>query len=238
MIIWSVSAVTIVLVRHFRSRRLIPESLSTVTTDEQHLAVCDPAGHEVSTAWAMIERILLRTTDQGPFLPDVLWVIEPIDSDALIFPGGASGESEAIRAFQVHLAGFRDDEVVTAMGCTSNREFVVWERELYCSFCKQEIPRLTNLNHEQKIELRRIRETSGPITAIKHLREISGCDLKTAKAWVQHGGIAGQGHMPTAPCPYCKRPLRSAHAKQCRFCKSDWHNPRAVQTLGNSQTGA
>ena len=51
-------------------------------------------------------------------------------SAALIFPGGATGEAEAIRAFQVHLAGFRNDEVAAAMRSTANREFVVWEREL------------------------------------------------------------------------------------------------------------
>jgi hypothetical protein len=33
---------------------------------------------------------------------------------------------------------------------------------------------------------------------------------------------------PTAPCPYCGQPLRTARAKQCRHCKKQWHD-RAVQ---------
>ena len=33
---------------------------------------------------------------------------------------------------------------------------------------------------------------------------------------------------PTAPCPYCGQPLRTSLAKQCRFCRRDWHNPEIV----------
>ena len=28
----------------------------------------------------------------------------------------------------------------------------------------------------------------------------------------------------TAPCPYCGQPLRTSSAKQCRFCRQDWHD--------------
>ena len=30
------------------------------------------------------------------------------------------------------------------------------------------------------------------------------------------------------PCPYCGEPLRTSIAKQCRFCKMDWHDPTNV----------
>lgn len=34
---------------------------------------------------------------------------------------------------------------------------------------------------------------------------------------------------PTAPCPYCGQPLRTSSAKQCRFCRRDWHDPDNVK---------
>jgi len=34
------------------------------------------------------------------------------------------------------------------------------------------------------------------------------------------------------PCPYCGEPLRTSIARQCRFCKMDWHDPQAVYRRG------
>ena len=35
-----------------------------------------------------------------------------------------------------------------------------------------------------------------------------------------------------APCPYCGAPLRTAIARQCRFCKMDWHDPQNIHRRG------
>jgi hypothetical protein len=34
------------------------------------------------------------------------------------------------------------------------------------------------------------------------------------------------------PCPYCGESLRTSMAKQCRFCKMDWHDPTNVYRRG------
>lgn len=33
---------------------------------------------------------------------------------------------------------------------------------------------------------------------------------------------------PGPPCPYCGQPLRTARAKQCRACGTDWHDPSNI----------
>jgi hypothetical protein len=224
--------VAVMILRRKPKGTLFPESHFVVTADAGHIRVVDPAGHERSTPWSSIERLLIRTTDEGPLLPDVFWIVEPIEEQAFIFPGGATGEDEFLHTAQAHLAGFRNDQVIAAMSSTSNQEFLVWEHDRYCARCERQLPQLPELTHPQRLELRGIIDTSGSIQAIKRLREISGCDLGTAKLWVHHRGIARQGHERLVPCPHCGEPLRSADAKQCRFCKRDWHDQAQIRHLG------
>jgi hypothetical protein len=129
VILGSLIVVVMILRRKPKGTRLLPESQFVVMADASHIRVVDPAGHERSTPWSSIERLLIRTTDQGPLLPDVFWIVEPIEEPAFIFPGGATGEDEFLRAAQAHLAGFRNDRMIDAMSSTSNQEFLVWDRD-------------------------------------------------------------------------------------------------------------
>jgi hypothetical protein len=45
------------------------------------------------------------------------------------YPGGATGEQEALAEFPKRFPQFRDEAVIQAMGCTSNAQFVCWKRE-------------------------------------------------------------------------------------------------------------
>lgn len=42
------------------------------------------------------------------------------------------------------------------------------------------------------------------------------------------------GLIVPAGCPYCGQALRTVKAKQCRFCKRDWHDPENVKRLDGS----
>jgi hypothetical protein len=43
---------------------------------------------------------------------------------------------------------------------------------------------------------------------------------------------------PQPACPYCGMLLRGFHAKQCRHCKRDWHDPENLRQLGDSQNSS
>lgn len=124
-------ALVFLILRHGRRRtgRLMPEALFVVSVDADQVEIVDPAGVRRSVAWRVLERLVIRTTDTGPLLPDVFWELESADGPILQFPGGATGENDFLLAAQTHLHGFRNDQVIAAMSSTSNREFVVWERD-------------------------------------------------------------------------------------------------------------
>jgi hypothetical protein len=41
--------------------------------------------------------------------------------------------------------------------------------------------------------------------------------------------------LPQPVCPYCGSMLRNFQAKQCRYCKRDWHDPQIIRWLGDNQ---
>jgi hypothetical protein len=105
----------------------MPESLYVITFDDQIIEVADPAGEIRQVGWDQITRVGIRTTDEGPFLPDAFWGIHSGgEKPVVVFPNGASGESELLAELQRRLPGFADQEVVRAMGSTSNAYFLLW----------------------------------------------------------------------------------------------------------------
>ena len=101
-----------------------------VDTDDTGIVAILPNGFRRTLAWTELRRVTIRTTDEGPFATDVYWEFHASGpAVALAVPGGALGESELLRALGSRLPGFRHEEVVRAMGSTSNDSFVVWEAQ-------------------------------------------------------------------------------------------------------------
>ena len=91
-----------------------------------------------------------------------------------------------------------------------------WSR---CYRCGAEIPEF-EFFEPFKSRLRDLTNKHDRIQIVKELRDESGCEFATAKQWVSHKTF----ELPEAtPCPYCGQPLRTARARQCRFCLRDWH---------------
>jgi hypothetical protein len=86
-----------------------------------------PDGISRTVLWDDLRAVLIETTDEGPFVEDVWWIL--IDSDGhCIIPQGAEPEGELLGRLQ-QLPGFNNDAVIAAMGSVENQQFVCWQRE-------------------------------------------------------------------------------------------------------------
>lgn len=106
--------------------RLMPESLYIVQVSDTGVSCRDPDGASESVEWGDLKQVEIVTTDHGPFLPDVFWVLRGSEVVCVV-PQGASGDKELMERLQ-QLPGFRYEAVIDAMSSTENRRFLCWEK--------------------------------------------------------------------------------------------------------------
>ncbi len=100
----------------------------TVTFDEERILRTLPDGKEESVRWSELSEISIITTDGGPWAEDVFWLfLGPDSQQGCVVPGSWEGINRLLRRLQ-QLPGFDDQEVIRAMGSTSNNRFVVWRK--------------------------------------------------------------------------------------------------------------
>ena len=100
-----------------------------VRHDEMTITVFQPDGLKDTMAWNDIARVIIETTDEGPFAADLFWLIDDSAGRRLTIPMGASGECELLKLMQRRLEAFDNMIVVEAMGSTERARFVVWEAD-------------------------------------------------------------------------------------------------------------
>jgi len=99
-----------------------------VRWNDQSISATYESGEIQSIDWADIRCIAIETNDTGPWGADLWWLLEG-DSHKCIYPGGATGDIEALTEFQSRFTGFDDQMVINANGCTSNARFVCWQHD-------------------------------------------------------------------------------------------------------------
>jgi hypothetical protein len=70
---------------------------------------------------------LVETTDEGPFAPDVFWILVGTAASGCVIPQGATGDAILLERLQ-KLPGFDNDAFIRAMRSTSNEKFLCWKR--------------------------------------------------------------------------------------------------------------
>lgn len=105
---------------------MLPEPGYVIAWDDHEIACTSPSGDRRAIAWDDLQSVMIVTTDTGPFVTDVFWVLEGSSSTCAI-PQGATGEDELLGRLQ-ELPGFDSRAVTAAMCSTNNAEFRCWHR--------------------------------------------------------------------------------------------------------------
>ena len=100
---------------------------AAVSFDDLSVRCRRPDGLVETVRWAELRAVVIHTTDAGPFVEDVFWVLAGDQSDCVI-PSDAVGMKPLLNRMQ-ELPGFDNAAVIEAMGSTDNREFLCWQRQ-------------------------------------------------------------------------------------------------------------
>ncbi len=100
--------------------------MGNVTSDASGVAYTTPDGNVQRIAWTDLVTVEIVTTDEGPFVEDVFWVLRATER-SLVIPQSTGGSEELlIRLQQLH--GFDNNAVIASMSCVGTERFVCWER--------------------------------------------------------------------------------------------------------------
>jgi hypothetical protein len=85
-----------------------------------------PDGVTRTVNWDELRAVLIETTDQGPFVEDVWWIL--VDSAGhCIIPQETGGER--LLSWVQKLPNFDNDAVIAAMASVESKIFVCWQRQ-------------------------------------------------------------------------------------------------------------
>lgn len=99
-----------------------------VTFDDEGVTRRMADGSTESVRWDELEEVFILTTDEGPFVEDVFWMLARGEGKGgCAVPQGAEGSDQLLERLQ-QLPGFDNDAVIAAMMSTSNAKFVCWRR--------------------------------------------------------------------------------------------------------------
>ncbi len=109
-----------------RETRLMPESSYVVQLSDSSVTCTHPTGSVERVEWNDLWQVEIVTTSDGPFAPDVFWLLHGSNTGCAI-PQGATGDRELLERLQ-RLPGFRNEVVIEAMSSTEDRRFLCWDK--------------------------------------------------------------------------------------------------------------
>lgn len=107
--------------------RPAPPALGQVTFDAEVLSYRAPDGQESYLRWQDLEIIAIETTDLGPFIDDLFWVLRAQDGTSLAVPSQSTGTTDLVERLQ-QLKDFDNLAMIEALGSTDRQVFICWKR--------------------------------------------------------------------------------------------------------------
>lgn len=109
--------------------RRSPKPINAVTFDTECVTRTLPDGNVEIVRWDDLLEVNIITTDEGPYVDDVYWMLHGKDGRGCAVPSEADGMKELLSRLQ-ELPGFDNEAVLKAMGSTNNAIFHCWKRAL------------------------------------------------------------------------------------------------------------
>jgi hypothetical protein len=98
-----------------------------VEFDSDRVSFYHPEGEIQSIRWDELDEVGIVTTDEGPFVEDVFFMLLSNDKKGCAIPQSADGNEPLLTRLQM-LPGFDNNALIEAMGCTSNQNFRLWKK--------------------------------------------------------------------------------------------------------------
>ena len=100
-----------------------------VTFDAECVIRTVPDGKTETVRWRDLQEVDILTTDEGPYVDDVIWMLQGKDGAGCAVPSETEGMKDLLPRLQ-QLPGFDNEAVIKAMGSTNHARFVCWRRAL------------------------------------------------------------------------------------------------------------
>ncbi len=108
------------------SRKPSNQQREGIHFDDKGVTRVMAGGDDETVRWDELQQVAIVTTDEGPFLEDVFWLLFGKDEGGCLIPGAEMHDALLDRLQQ--LPGFDNDAVIAAMSSTDDASFLCWRR--------------------------------------------------------------------------------------------------------------
>ena len=105
-----------------------PKHPETVEFDDVSVRRRLSDGRVESIRWDELVEVFIATSDEGPLVEDVYWLLIDLNNAGCAVAQSAKGADALLARLQA-LPGFDNEAVIAAMGSTANDRFTCWRKD-------------------------------------------------------------------------------------------------------------